>query len=139
MAKLPTRRRIAVWMYRRAEDADEVFTRARPTKGRDEWGPLLGETLPGEHPPEAARRIVQEATGQTPAALTDLDVKHAFTVKKGPSAGEWEERLFAAEVPAGTRAVDGRWVPHYEAKAAAPEARWREGVTRMRARLGLKP
>ncbi|HWG89345.1 MAG TPA: hypothetical protein VNZ52_00700 [Candidatus Thermoplasmatota archaeon] len=138
MAKLPERRRVAVWIWRRGPP-DELLTHPHVSKGREDWGPLQVELAPGEHWPAALVRAVEQATGTKPLSVLDLELPNEFEVKHGPSAGAWKEKLFAAEVPAGTPAREGRWLVHYEAKAGASSPRARDGVTRLRERLRLKP
>lgn len=139
VAKLPARTKVVVVLFRRA-GPDEVLVTEREGKRPVAWGLPFTETEEGEGPLEAARAVAAELVAAEPVAEFDLGVDAEFRVKAGPRAGEWSERCFALEVPAGARALVGRWLPHYEAKAEAGDSpRSREAITRLRERAKLKP
>lgn len=134
MPSLPSRRKIVLLLFRRAPE-DEILLVERQSKGNLIWSPPATEAAASEDAAEAARRLAGELAGAS--RVVDLDLASAFRVKEGPNAGEWSEVYFAAEVAPAS--APGRWLPHYEAKAACASPKVREAITRLREREKLKP
>lgn len=140
MAKLPERQKVSVLCFRRV-GPDEVLVVPLEVKRQLQWGVPSTETEPGESTQDAALRVAMQVSGQNVAESLDLGVEGSYRVKAGPRAGEWTERFHAVELAPERRPREGRWLPHYEAKAlVGPDApRVREAFTRLRELARLKP
>lgn len=139
MAKLPARQKVIVLCFRRS-DPDEILVVQREAKGVAQWGLPTGE-VEGRSARDAALRLVSEFVRSEPIGDFDLGGASEYRVGAGPRAGEWTERFYAVEMPVGSRAVEGRWFAHYDAKthAGADAPRVREAMTRLRELARLKP
>lgn len=138
MAKLPIRQKVTLLLFRRA-NPDEILLVPLEAKRAVRWVVPFTEAVDGESAGEAARQLAEGYVGAEQLAALDLGMPATYRVKAGPSAGEWTERFHAIEVAADAPAADGRWVPHYEAKAQSELPRVRDAITRLREMARLKP
>lgn len=140
MARLPARHKLVLLCFRRS-DPDEILVVLREARGVVRWAFPSTEQEAGEHARDAALRLASQLVRGLAERAIDLGTGGVYRVSEGPSAGAWTERAFAIEVAPGSRALEGRWLPHYEAKAeaGADAPRAREAVTRLREMAKLKP
>lgn len=137
MAKLPARTKVHLLLFRRA-GPDELLVVRREVKGAAPWALPSTEAL-DETAREAALRLAAEVARGAPLLDFDLGLPAEYRVKDGPRAGEWTERFHAVEMPPDSRARDGAWLPHYDAKAKVDAPRVRDAITRLRERAPLVP
>lgn len=140
MPKLPARQKVTVVVFRRA-GPDEILVVPRESKRVVRWALPSTEVVEGETARDAALQLAEGLVDGEAVTDLDLALDAAYRVAAGPSAGEWTERFFAVETEAGARALEGRWLPHYEAKAQAGAElpRVRDAITRLRETARLKP
>lgn len=139
MARLPELRKITVLAFRR-RGPDEILLVPKPSRDTQAWG--LPSTIreEGEAPEAAARRLVAEILRGEVLAVLPLGVTNEFTVKNGPSAGNWHETFMGVELAVTARPATGNaWLLHYEAKAQLAAAKAREAITELRAKAKLVP
>lgn len=125
-------------LFRRA-NPDELLLVLLEAKRALNWTIPFTEVEENETAQDAARQLAESLTGRSSSDPLDLGSPAVYRVKDGPNAGEWTQRFLAVEVPIGTRAREGRWLPHYDAKAAADASKLKEAISRLREIARLKP
>lgn len=139
VAKLPARQKVSVLIFRRSSP-DTILVVQREVKRGVQWS-LPSSESGGESSRLTALSLAAELVSGDAIEDLDLGMDASYKVNNGPRAGQWTERFHAVEVAPDCRAVEGQWMPHYEAKAqaGADAPRVREAVSRLRELARLKP
>lgn len=119
---------------------DEILVVQQEVKRGVKWALPFTEAG-NESPRKTALGLASDLVDGEAIEDMDLAMDASYKVNNGPRAGQWTERFYAVEVAPGTRAREGQWMTHYEAKqqAGADTPRVRDAVSRLRELARLKP